>query len=249
MNKFFTKQDRLNGVSPKDFLTSKFGEPEIVFNEKNKCSSWNTPYKVSFQIHDKLTDFIYYKYDQTLQYYPHEKSTECDGLVEKLDLPEIFEKLETNPNMLNHKSPSIIIIENYVEGVEAKMKLDKLGAWHLYIHDYAISFFNNPFNLTTGYTDRENVFEIWFRKEDKNPLEYVGLKQVMKMFSQRGLMKKQTPTSFIFNIDFNLCSICQKSNTINSISLLQCSKCKNIKYCSRDCQLKGWSIHKRYCCK
>jgi hypothetical protein len=29
--------------------------------------------------------------------------------------------------------------------------------------------------------------------------------------------------------------------------LQQCSKCKVVKYCSRECQLSGWSSHKRVC--
>jgi hypothetical protein len=29
--------------------------------------------------------------------------------------------------------------------------------------------------------------------------------------------------------------------------LLRCSKCKEVVYCSKDCQVKDWSLHKKQC--
>jgi hypothetical protein len=46
------------------------------------------------------------------------------------------------------------------------------------------------------------------------------------------------------NIPIDKCFVCDNRN-----NLLSCSKCKNIFYCGKDCQLLHWSIHKHNCTK
>lgn len=48
---------------------------------------------------------------------------------------------------------------------------------------------------------------------------------------------------FGFN-DYEMVDVC---NVCSRISYLQCSRCKQAKYCSRECQKKQWSTHKSEC--
>ena len=53
------------------------------------------------------------------------------------------------------------------------------------------------------------------------------------------------------------CSTCKTKKFLDKCSFcktptkkpLQCSRCKNIVYCSRDCQIKDWRVHKKQCFK
>lgn len=44
----------------------------------------------------------------------------------------------------------------------------------------------------------------------------------------------------------NICTTCSKREC--QTQLFNCTKCKIIKYCSKECQISNWSIHK-HCCK
>ncbi len=41
------------------------------------------------------------------------------------------------------------------------------------------------------------------------------------------------------------CAICKK----DGIKLKSCAGCRNVRYCSRDCQAKDWPVHKLFCQK
>ncbi|KAL0490408.1 tdrd1 [Acrasis kona] len=43
-----------------------------------------------------------------------------------------------------------------------------------------------------------------------------------------------------------ICSYCGKQETFNG-ELSRCSKCKNVYYCNKDCQLSHWKAHKKNC--
>lgn len=45
----------------------------------------------------------------------------------------------------------------------------------------------------------------------------------------------------------DVCASCSKRRGKNGGELLQCSKCKDRKYCSFDCQKKHWNVHKKVC--
>ena len=45
------------------------------------------------------------------------------------------------------------------------------------------------------------------------------------------------------SIDTKVCNNCNKTFE----KLLKCSKCKKVKYCSRECQIADWKKHKKNC--
>jgi len=44
------------------------------------------------------------------------------------------------------------------------------------------------------------------------------------------------------------CTVCEKGDT-ESAPLKKCGKCKEIYYCSAECQKQDWPAHRRYCGK
>ncbi|KAI8602168.1 putative MYND domain protein [Dissophora ornata] len=43
------------------------------------------------------------------------------------------------------------------------------------------------------------------------------------------------------------CANCAKASTESGNPLKRCAKCKTVNYCSRECQLAHWKIHKKVC--
>ena len=43
------------------------------------------------------------------------------------------------------------------------------------------------------------------------------------------------------------CAKCLKSESEKGSTLMKCSRCRTVKYCSRDCQVADWKVHKRAC--
>lgn len=43
------------------------------------------------------------------------------------------------------------------------------------------------------------------------------------------------------------CALCDAASASDGKNLLVCSKCKDRKYCSTDCQKKHWKVHKKLC--
>ena len=43
------------------------------------------------------------------------------------------------------------------------------------------------------------------------------------------------------------CSHCYKTGTLKDVQFMRCSKCKVTTYCSRECQVANWKIHKIHC--
>ena len=52
-----------------------------------------------------------------------------------------------------------------------------------------------------------------------------------------------------FRLKFNWCSLCGAGSEPDSapVKLMKCSMCRNVLYCSRDCQQKDWREHKKKC--
>ena len=45
----------------------------------------------------------------------------------------------------------------------------------------------------------------------------------------------------------NMCHTCHKVAQDNALKT--CSRCKKVKYCSKECQVKDWKLHKKNCRK
>ncbi|KAK4903877.1 hypothetical protein LTR66_017965, partial [Elasticomyces elasticus] len=45
------------------------------------------------------------------------------------------------------------------------------------------------------------------------------------------------------------CTVCSKPSTSLPQGLKRCAKCHTQSYCSRECQKKAWSVHKKECSK
>jgi hypothetical protein len=60
--------------------------------------------------------------------------------------------------------------------------------------------------------------------------------QLLKLLMQQRQMQEQVQRR-----GMKQCNVCTKDATS------QCSKCKNVSYCSRECQLKDWNQHKLAC--
>ena len=52
---------------------------------------------------------------------------------------------------------------------------------------------------------------------------------------------------FIKTNKANMCHACQKA--AQDTTLKKCSRCKKVKYCSKECQVKDWKNHKKHCRK
>lgn len=117
-----------------------------------------------------------YKYSPELEFSGKDDG-KANGFIDNSDLAYALEILATHPNKFRTKPDSIIQLENKYS-VTANRKENYLGGWHICTSKY--SLFNNPLNLSTGYTDNENTFEIWILSENE-PREYVSLMSVMKI--------------------------------------------------------------------
>lgn len=54
-------------------------------------------------------------------------------------------------------------------------------------------------------------------------------------------------TQITTQVQIKRCVICSKEKTCDGKNLLRCTRCKNVYYCSTDCQTKDWGSHKKIC--
>ena len=154
-----------------ELLQTKCGD-YVEDEKKNKV--WQTPF--GFSIKDSLNQMdndytiLFFEYDEDLSCVGKDKD-ERSGCFSKSDICQIFEHLESHQNALE-KPGSIVILEKILD-CEAKRKYGKFGSWH--ISKDGVSMFNNPFQISLGYADGANNFEIWFMDLEENPREYQSL--------------------------------------------------------------------------
>ncbi len=188
LNKSLFMQGKLDAVN---IITEKFGNPIETAESDKIIKVWKTQYGFELIHYSDMSMFVFYKYDKNLPFYPKDSLSvsDVDGLLETVEILNVLEQLEKDPKALYIKPPSILLLEEKTT-LKACMKLNKFGSWHLWDDGGEISMFNNPFCVTSGYTDAEDVFEIWFTVEERNPREYVGITEVLQELTNRGLNKK-----------------------------------------------------------
>ena len=128
-----------------------------------------TPYGFTLK---SFKDFGY-----SFKYNTRSNNKEYNGLISTSDLAYALEILQKEPDKFRNKPYSIELLEERYS-VTAVRKENYLGGWQIITDKY--SLFNNPLNLSTGYTDNENNFEIWIFTEEE-PRSYNSLQDVLKI--------------------------------------------------------------------
>jgi hypothetical protein len=153
------------------------------------------------------------------------------GCMSRSDLLKVIHYIQKQPpNYSILDKPPIMLHLESVTGLKAEMK-QCLGRW--YMQTSKISFFNNVFSLSLGYTDSVNNFEVYFPKTDDDPLEYVGIDELLEILHKGNYITHK----------------CDNCGTYSK-RLLRCrGKCGGmVRYCGQECQTLDWSRHMS-CCK
>lgn len=215
---------RYKDIDGEATLTDAFGPPELIAGHK----VWKTPYKVTIVGHEKSPLFSYL-YDNDLPFVSEQldptKPHNCHGVFGKEDIPNIIATFKADPNALAAKPSSVVQIESLTH-FKAIRKPNQFGAWHItgVINESRFSMFNNPFNVSTGYTNSAYVYEVWWRDEADEPSSYIHIDDICADLLAR---KK--------------CFVCG-TPTVKS-----CAACRCQYYCSVSCQSKDWTRHKKNC--
>ena len=148
--------------------------------DKKISKMYKTPYGFLIEI-TKFSDFDMYMY-----YYEKDigflNEGNSQGMMCGSDIIKVLKVLKFNPTKLREKSESIKYFEN-LTGTVAMRKSNDFGKWH--ISNKNFSMFNNPFELSLGYTRNENQFEIWFLSKETEPRMYqsiASIESAMKSF-------------------------------------------------------------------
>ena len=73
-------------------------------------------------------------------------------------------------------------------------------------------------------------------------LDTTGMTDAQKMMQAMGLSQEQLNMLAGGQIDKSLCAGCNKVKGKS-----QCSKCLEVSYCGRECQVGHWKAHKKFC--
>ena len=166
-------------TDPTDML-NELTKPEVT----PKWTRWQTTYGVSFEKQRNGSKIWFYFYDKNL---PHVRESEKSrrGGISQADVAVVLRQFKTNPDKLRQKPQSIKDLEK-VTGVLAVRKWQGFGKWHLYNSDFTT--FNNPFGLSTGYTDSADEFEIWFRTKEEWPRRQQTVSQISAALTKFGMV-------------------------------------------------------------
>ena len=114
---------------------------------------------------------------------------------------------------------------------------------------------NNKKSETPDFYTAINLFETFgvYGAIDKKAME---LMQMATNQSERGhtakvsksLSKKKGDTVLKIDTSKKECIVCKKTDAeADGGKLKSCSRCKRVRYCSRECQVKDWKTHKKFC--
>jgi tetratricopeptide (TPR) repeat protein len=100
---------------------------------------------------------------------------------------------------------------------------------------------DDPMKVTS---DAKQEVELTPEKlKELNKLMTEGKPGVDRPFSMADLTKMMAKSTMKSDPSRNVCAKCGKTD----IPLKQCGQCKQVKYCSRECQKSDWSRHKKVC--
>lgn len=118
----------------------------------------------------------------------------------------------------------------YIENIEGVMKIINITVCEAYYFMAGVLIWENStpddFNISKYYLQK--AIRYYKILENEHLEKYNSL--LLKILNNT---KNNSPE----------CAFC------NEISKNHCSKCKKIKYCSKECQISHWKIHKKYCNK
>lgn len=92
--------------------------------------------------------------------------------------------------------------------------------------------------LSAVYDDEEQPFA-------RQTLSLNTYQQLLKSPPRQDQEKDQEKKRSLTFSSFSCCSHCNRSNQI----LYNCARCKQVKYCNKDCQKHNWKFHKPNCKK
>lgn len=102
------------------------------------------------------------------------------------------------------------------------------------------SDFDRTFALAAS---RKLLAKAWKGESTPNP-EY-STDWVMQMFGSKSSIGARSVHDS--HQRAGVCNFCQRTGERLQTSMKHCGRCKNVNYCSRDCQLKDWKSHKNVC--
>ena len=152
---------------------------------EKKIRRWQTPYGFSISLHPNNYFTWMYTYDEDLPFMGERN----DGYLSPQEVISVLYQLWLDPDKLRRKPSSIKTLEQ-LTGQTAFRKLRMFGRWHIR-KDGVYSLFNNPFHLSSEYTNDENVFEVWYLSREENPREYVSLDKLISQIREFGYIQEE----------------------------------------------------------
>jgi hypothetical protein len=175
-----------------------------------------------------LVLFCYVNYPtQTLQ----DESSGSGGMMSMDDTLRLVQALKLQQETIYVKPLSIRLLEQ-VTGIRATLATT-IGRW--YLQNTIVSLFNNTYNLSLGYSDGVDNFEVFFM-DNKEPLEYVKLPNLLRLLEKKSLI-------------VNRCMQCEDYTKLMKHCRGSCSKTSRSYYCDVECQKMHWVQHKSVCHK
>ena len=165
------------------------------------------------------------------------------NFISPVILEDCPESGQSNKNLINYKNNQFNYkVKNTIQNQ------DSLKQFQFNLSNFEQSF-DNTNDLNRGCSNSKNTIQKLDSLSPQVQQKANNSKSsVLKTVYQDGISLKNiakkddlNKTTSIKNKNVNKCSLCLKS------AKNQCSKCKTVYYCSKDCQVKHWNLHKKVC--